>query len=116
MGDLSTAALEALASVTGIDREIRRAVPVIDDFNIISVYSPVTNRTEPHASVGVRISDRVRLNASTSIASEDREFRSGVEWQLSSASSIQAAYDNVNTQNSSFGNLGLDIQWRLEFE
>ena len=116
-GDItSTGALEALVTVTGIDREVRRAVPVIDDFALSSRYSPRTNRTEPQISIGKRIADRVRLTASTAL-SETREFRTGVEWRLSDQTSVEAVYDNVNnTTASSVGNIGVDVRWRLEFE
>lgn len=116
-GDLtSTLALEALASVTGIDREVRRAVPVIDDFRLSSAYSVRTGRTEPQVSIGKRIADRVRLSATTGL-SEAREFRAVLEAQLDDTTSIQAGYDNYNvTSASSFGNVGVDLRWRLEFQ
>lgn len=116
-GDLtSTLALEAVASVTGIDREVRRAVPVIDDFRLSSAYSVRTGRTEPQVSIGKRISDRVRLSATTGL-SEAREFRAVLEAQLSDTTSVQAGYDNYNlTSASSFGNIGVDLRWRLEFQ
>jgi len=116
-GDLtSTLALEALASVTGIDREVRRALPVIDDFRLSSAYSVRTGRTEPQVSIGKRIADRVRLSATTGL-SESREFRAVLEAQLDDTTSIQAGYDNYNlTSASSFGNVGVDLRWRLEFQ
>jgi translocation and assembly module TamB len=116
-GDLtSTLALEALASVTGIDREVRRAVPVIDDFRLSSAYSVRSGRTEPQVSIGKRIADRVRLSATTGL-SESREFRAVLEAQLDDTTSIQAGYDNYNlTSASSFGNVGIDLRWRLEFQ
>jgi translocation and assembly module TamB len=111
-----TAALEALATVTGVDREVRNAVPVIDDFRFSSSYSLRTNRSEPQISIGKRITERVRLSATTGLG-EAREFRTSVEWRLDDQASVQAGYDNLNnTTNSSLGNLGVDLRWRLEFE
>jgi len=116
-GDLTgTAALEALAAVSGVDREIQRAVPVIDDFGIASRYSPLTNRTEPQVSIGKRITERVRLSAATGLG-QTREVRTSVEWRLSDETSVQALYDNVDTTGTAaFGNVGVDLRWRLEFE
>lgn len=116
-GDIGgTVALEALATVTGVDREVRRALPVIDDFRLTSAYSVRTGRTEPQVSIGKRIADRVRLSATTGL-SESREFRAQVEAQLSETTSVQAGYDNYNlTSASSFGNVGVDLRFRLEFE
>ena len=116
-GDVaSTVALEALTSFTGIDRELQRAVPVIDDFSITTRYSTNTNRTEPQITIGKRISDRVRITASTGV-SDSSNVRASVEWRLGENTSVQAAYDNFNAATSSgLGNVGVDVRWRLEFE
>jgi len=116
-GDITeTAALEALASVTGVNREVRRAVPGFDEFRIKSAYSEGTGRTEPQVSIGKRIADRVRLNASSGLA-QSREFKTGVEFQLDDQTSVEAAYNNQNsnTGSSQIGDLGVDLNWRLEF-
>jgi len=110
------AALEALATVTGVDREVRKALPVIDDFTVTSAYSARTNRTEPQVVVGKRLSDRVRATARTGLTSESN-FKTGVEWRLDDQTSVEAGYDNVQTTTSSqFGNVGVDLRWRLEFD
>ncbi len=110
------AALEALATVSGLDREVKRALPLIDDFNVTSAYSARTNRTEPQIVVGKRLSESVRASATTGL-SADSNFKTGVEWRLGNQTSVEAAYDNVQTTTSSqFGNVGLDLRWRLEFD
>jgi translocation and assembly module TamB len=111
-----TAALEALATVTGVDREVRNAIPLIDEFSFSSAYSVRTGRMEPQAAVGRRISDRVRVRAMRGIG-ETADLRANIEWRLNDSSSVQGSYDNVNTTGaSSLGNLGVDVRWRLEFE
>ncbi|HJL15098.1 MAG TPA: translocation/assembly module TamB domain-containing protein [Sandaracinaceae bacterium LLY-WYZ-13_1] len=116
-GDLaSAAALEAITSVTGVDREIRRALPLIDDFRLTTGYSYRTGRSEPRLSIGKRIAERVRLSATTGLG-EGREFRGALEWQLDDNQRIGLSYDNYNvTGTASFGNLGVDWGYRLEFE
>ena len=110
------AALEALATVTGVDREVRKALPVIDDFTVTSAYSARTNRTEPQVVVGKRLSDSVRATARTGLTT-DSNFKTGVEWRLDDQTSVEAGYDNVQTTTSSqFGNVGVDLRWRLEFD
>lgn len=110
------AALEALATVTGVDREVRKALPVIDDFTVTSAYSARTNRTEPQVVVGKRLSDKVRASARTGLTA-DSNFKTGVEWRLDDQTSVEAGYDNVQTTTSSqFGNVGVDLRWRLEFD
>jgi translocation and assembly module TamB len=109
-------ALEALGTLTGADRAIKDAVPLIDEFRFGSAYSSRTGRTEPTVTIGKRLTKRVRGNVTTGLA-ESREIRSNLEWQLSPRVSVEGSYDNVNDiSSSSLGNLGTDIRWRLEFE
>ena len=110
------AALEALATVTGVDREVKRALPVIDDFAVTSAYSARTNRTEPQVVVGKRLGDKLRATATTGLTAESN-FKTGVEWRFDDQTSVEAGYDNVQTTTSSqFGNVGVDLRWRLEFD
>jgi translocation and assembly module TamB len=109
-------ALEALGTLSGADRAVTKAVPVIDEFRFGSAYSSRTGRTEPTVTVGKRLTERVRANVTTGIA-ESREVRSNVEWRLNNRVSVESSYDNVNDISSSaLGNLGADVRWRLEFE
>ena len=109
-------ALEALGTLTGADRAVKKAVPIIDEFRFGSAYSSRTGRTEPTVTVGKRLTERVRANV-TSGLSESREVRSNVEWKLSPRVSVEGSYDNVNDISSStLGNLGADVRWRIEFE
>lgn len=112
----ASAAFEALGTVSGADRAVKTAIPVIDDFRFGSAYSPRTGRTEPQVTLGRRLTDNVRANVSTGL-SEDRQLRSNVEWRLSRPLSVQGSYDNISTVSSgSVGNFGVGLRWRLEFE
>ena len=116
-GDVGGTALEALSALTGVNDEVRDAVQVIDEFAITTRYSPDTGRPEPMVTVGKRITDRVRVSASTGLTGEERTFTTGVEWRLGDESSVQVSYDNINREsNSRIGNIGVDFHWRLEFE
>src|SRR4029078_11150983 len=89
------AALEGIASVSGANRAVKNAIPVIDDFRFGSGYSTKTGRTEPQVTVGKRITEDVRASVTTGL-SEDRELRSNIEWRLGQRVSVQGSYDNVN--------------------
>lgn len=116
-GDVGGTALEALSALTGVNEEVTDAVRVIDEFAITTRYSPQTGRPEPMLTVGKRITDRIRLSAATGLTGEERTFQTGLEWRVGDQTSIQALYDNINRESaSSFGNLGVDFHWRLEFE
>jgi translocation and assembly module TamB len=109
-------ALEALGSLSGADRAVTDAVPLIDEFRFGSAYSSRTGRTEPTVTIGKRLSQRIRANVTSGVA-DSREVSSNVEWQLSPRVSVEGSYDNVNDISSStLGNLGADVRWRLEFK
>jgi translocation and assembly module TamB len=112
----ASAALEALATVSGADRAVKAAFPVIDDFRFGSAYSPQTGRTEPQVIVGKHLTENVRASVATSVG-EDEELRANIEWRLNRRLGVQAAYDNINDVSSSVvGNVGVDLRWHLEFE
>lgn len=114
---LSGAALEALSAVTGVDDELTNALGVVDDISLTTAYHPVTNRPEPQVTISKRLTDRIRLRASTGLASETRDVRAAAQWRLGEQTSLELQYDNIDRESaSSFGNIGVDIRWRLEFE
>jgi len=114
-GLATSAALDALTRITGVDREVRRTIG-IDEFGVVNGYSPRTGRSEPRLSIGSRIAERVRLSATTGIG-ESREFRGAVELQVDENQRVGVSYDNYNYDGtSSFGNLGVDWVYHLEFE
>ena len=73
-------------------------------------------RTEPQLHVGKRLADRLRLDASTGL-SQSRDFSTGVEYQISDKTSVDAVYNNqTSTSASQLGDVGVDLKWRLEFD
>ena len=109
-------ALEALGTLSGADRAVTEAVPVIDEFRFGSEYSSRTGRTEPTVTIGKRLTERLRASVTTGLA-ESREVRSNVEWRLNNRVSVEGSYDNVNDiSTSALGNLGANVRWRLEFQ
>lgn len=117
-GTLGTSvALEALSTVTNLGSTVTKAVPVIDEFKLSSVYSPLTGRSEPTVTIGKRITKDVSASVSTTI-SDERELYANVRWRLGKNFSLQGSFDNVNNQvtSSAVGNLGVDLRWRVEFQ
>lgn len=114
---LSTTALDALSSLTGVEGRLTQALRVVDEVSLTTTYHPITNRPEPQLTVGSRITDRIRVTASTGLTSESRSVRATVEWRIDEHTSLQGGYDNINRETASaFGNLGVDVRYRLEFE
>jgi translocation and assembly module TamB len=112
---LSVAVYEAAGTVTGADRVVRKVIP-IDDFRFGSFYSPATGKSEPNFTVGKRLTPDVQASVSSGI-SETRQLRTNIEWRLSQRVSAQTFYDNINNASGlNFGNVGVGLRWRLEFE
>jgi translocation and assembly module TamB len=110
-----SAAADALAEVSGVDREVRRLLAV-DDVRVGTQYSPETGRTEPNLTVGRRLSRNVRASATAGL-SEQRSVSANIEWRLSRSTSVQGSYDNAeDTGSSTLGNVGIDLRWHLDFE
>lgn len=111
----TSAAIEALGTVSGVDRAVKQAIPVIDDFRAGTAYSPRTGRVEPNITVGRRIAENIRARLTSGLA-EDPQLRSTIEWRLNRAMTVEPSYDRTNTVSASnIGNFGLDFRWRVEF-
>lgn len=106
-------AVEALSNLTGVDRLVRRNVPLIDDFNITSGYSPAQGRTVPQVTVRVPLATGIRAGATVNIT-EQREVRGTIDAEVNRQLGGQISVDN-NTQSRSV-NAGVDVRYRLEFE
>jgi len=112
----ASAAFEAIGTVSGVDRAVKQAIPVIDDFRPGTAYSPRTGRVEPNITVGRRLTENVRARLTSGLA-EDPQLRSTIEWRLNRSVTVEPSYDRINTVSSSnVGNFGVDFRWRLEFD
>lgn len=112
----ASAAFEAIGTVSGVDRAVKQAIPVIDDFRPGTAYSPRTGRVEPNITVGRRLGENVRARLTSGLA-EDPQLRSTIEWRLGRSFTVEPSYDRINTVSSSnVGNFGVDFRWRLEFD
>jgi translocation and assembly module TamB len=108
----SSALPELLWSLSGVDDEVSRLVPVLDELRITTDYSRRSGRTEPRVRVARRLSDDVRLGASAGLT-ETRDFDANLEVELDENLSFEAVYENDN--DSDFGNIGGDLRWLREF-
>jgi translocation and assembly module TamB len=112
----ASAAFEAIGTVSGVDRAVKQAIPVIDDFRPGTAYSPRTGRVEPNITVGRRLTENVRARLTSGLA-EDPQLRSTIEWRLNRSVTVEPSYDRINTVSSTnLGNFGVDFRWRLEFD
>lgn len=108
-------ALNYIGAATGADRAVTSAITIIDDFRFGSGTTR-TGNVDPQLTIGKRLTDNLRASVTTGF-SEDRQLRSNIALRLSNRLTVEGSYDNINdVQQSSLGNVGVDLRWRLEFE
>lgn len=111
-----TLGVEAINQLTGADEAVKNLLPLVDEIRFGTAYSARTGRPQPVMTMTKRLSERAKATV-TSGLTDDREVRSGIEWEWTPQFSVIGSYDNVNDESSSqFGNLGMDVRWHLEFE
>ncbi len=107
--------IEFLALTTGIDRAVRAAIPVIDDFRLGSAYNPRTNRTEPLVSAGRSVVDWFRLGGGFTLSDQPLGRATG-DIRLGERLGVQLLFENAsNGIGAQSANFGADLRWRLEF-
>lgn len=108
--------IEALWLLSGLDRRVTEAIPVIDEFRVGSTYNPRTNATEPQLTIGRGIGERVRVGGSVS-ASAQPLTRVTLDLRLNQEAGVQFIGENVGNQLGTVSvNVGADFRWRLEFQ
>lgn len=125
MENAEAVAAEITSQAIGLDTHVKQLIPIIDQFGITSEFSKQTNKVEPRVTMGKKLTDQIRLSAVSGITSTESlekgtYFKAVVEYKVTDALSIQAAYDNqkspeVGKDGQQFGNVGVDIKWRIEF-
>lgn len=108
--------IEFLALTTGIDRAVRNAIPVIDDFRLGSAYNPRTNRTEPLVSAGRQVVDWFRIGGGFTLSDQPLGRATG-DVRLGERLGVQLLFENAsNGIGAQSANVGADLRWRLEFQ
>lgn len=103
---------ELLWSLTGVDEELSRLVPMIDELRVTTDYSQRTGRVEPRVRVAQRLTPSVQVGASAGLG-ETRDFEANVEVSLGENLSFEVGYENDT--DFGLGNIGGDFRWRMEF-
>lgn len=103
---------EVFGEAAGVSERFDRFVPIVDQMRLSTEYSTRTGRTDPRITLGRRITDDVRVEASSSLT-DSREFRAVLSYEMTDRLSLEGVYDNDN--EAQFGNVGADVRWRIEF-
>jgi translocation and assembly module TamB len=111
-GAAAGALAEVFDEALGVSERVGRYVPIFDQMRLTTEYSPRTGRSEPRITIGKRISDQARIEASSALT-DTRDFRAVFSYEVTDQLSLEGVYDNNNDQQ--FGNVGADVRWRIEF-
>lgn len=111
-GAVGGALAEVFDEALGVSERVNRYVPLIDQMRLTTEYSTRTGRSEPRISIGKRLSDQVRIEASSALT-DTHDFRAVFSYEVTDQLSFEGVYDNNNDQQ--FGNVGADVRWRIEF-
>ena len=112
-------AAEALISAVGLDKQVQRFLPknaLLRDlsFHLSTTYNEASGLVEPTAQLESKLfTDRLKLGMTQPVSG--RGTRAQAEYQFSDRFSARAQWDNEN-QDYSFGNPGLDLKLRWEWE
>jgi len=116
----TAAAAQALFAVSGIEQQLRRFVPQTGVFQDVAVrltsaYSKTTLTVEPRWEFETKAMDsRLRIRYQAPLSSQNRGQKAQIEYRLNDRASVQAQWDNDNTDVSG-GDLGADFKLRWEW-
>ena len=124
--DNTNALAAALATETmGLPSHVKQLIPIIDQFAITTKFDEQTKQAQPMITIGKNLTEKIKLSAVTGLTStESMErgtyFKAAVEYKVTDAFSLEAGWDNAKgpeggDSGQQFGNIGVDIKWRIEF-
>ncbi len=110
---LSATGIDVLWQVSGLDQEVRRLFPLVDEFRLASGWSARQKRTTPRIVVGKDLGERVQLTYSRALEQEEDQNLS-VDYQLNKSMIMQGSWNSVS--DTQYGDFGLDLRLQFEFQ
>lgn len=123
----TTTALEVFSAYSGLDREVKRVLPLaVHEVRLSSIFSDAQGTTVPSVVVGIELLEglqlqlpfvegaRLRLQSSLQGATGgSSDQRVELDVRLNNRTSLRGVLDNDAERN--IGDPGLDLNYRLEF-
>ncbi len=115
-----TAAAQALFAVSGLDQQLRRFMPqggLLEDVSVrlTSAYSKTSLTVEPRWEFETKAMEgKLRVRYQAPLSNQSRGQKAQVEYRLGDRASVQAQWDNDNTDVAG-GDLGADFKLRWEW-
>lgn len=114
--DLARFASGALWKVSGLDREVKKVLPV-DEIDLTTEYSSQTRAYEPRVLVAKELTflgGSARLEYSSSLSqTKDQEVR--LRYRITPRLTLQGGWVDSNDVEPVVGDLGLDLKYRWEW-
>jgi autotransporter translocation and assembly factor TamB len=114
--DLAKFASGAIWKFSGLDREVRKVLPV-DEIDFTTEYSSETRAYEPRVLVAKELTiagGAARLEYSSSLSrAEDQEVR--LRYRITPRLTLQGAWVSTEDVQPIVGDLGLDLKYRWEW-
>jgi hypothetical protein len=112
--DVGTVGIDALWSVTGLDRRVKKILPIkVDEIRLTNTWSSVSNRTTPHLVVGKELAKRVGVRYSRSLMDE-KDQTLYIHYRMTQPLSLQGTWFGLS--DVPVGDFGLDLKWHWEMK
>ncbi len=112
--DTLPGAVDALWKVSGMDEQVRRFFPVVDELRLTSGYSKSSARVEPRVLLSKELGQDWELNYNGPLYYKDEQHVISLEYRLNSHATLESTW--VSVSEASIGDLGLDLRLQWEFE
>jgi autotransporter translocation and assembly factor TamB len=112
---LASVAPELIWGLTGFGEDIERFLPLLRSIQVSSEYNTRSGEVEPRVTASWPVTDRFRVGVSGSLQSIQslQGSRIGAEYQINEETTLNVNYGA--NEDSSFGELGIDLRWFREF-
>ncbi len=110
---LATSGIDALWTVSGLDQQVRRILPIVDELRISSGWSQRSKRTTPRVVVGKELGERLQLTYSRALDGEDDQAFA-VAYKMNELATLLGSWNTGS--EAQLGDLGLDLRLRWEFQ
>lgn len=111
-GAAASFAGEALWRLSGVDRQVKRVLP-IDHIDVVTEYSSRERLYEPRVLIAKEVLDgKVRLEYSSSLFNNEDQ-RVAVRYRVTPELTLQSGW--TSSEDIAIGDLGLDVKYRWEW-
>lgn len=104
--------LDALWAVSGLDEQVRRVLPMVDELRLSSGWSPVAKRTTPRLVLGKELGKDLRLSYSRGLEEQDDQLLN-VEYRLNELATLEGTWNRATEAQL---DVGVDLRLRWEFQ